>query len=83
MTKQNIYVNILNIYFILYYYIMAPTMFTSKSQNPVNYDCPVCQKTGKLPNLAGRFFIINEKECQCNGCDTVFDKTTYYKKVQL
>ena len=29
---------------------------------PVNYNCPVCSKSGAIPNIAGRFFIINEKE---------------------
>ena len=44
-----------------------------------NYDCPVCKKLGKLPNLAGKFFLINEKECKCSGCDTIFDKKKFYK----
>ena len=48
---------------------------------PVNYDCPVCQKSGKIPNIAGKFFIINVKECQCNGCNTVFEKSRFYKPV--
>jgi hypothetical protein len=48
---------------------------------PVNHDCPVCQKSGKLPNLAGKFFIINLNECQCNGCNTIFDKNTFFKPV--
>lgn len=48
---------------------------------PVNYDCPVCSKTGALPNIAGRFFIINEKECQCNGCGSNFPKEKFYKSV--
>ena len=47
--------------------------------NPVNYDCPVCKSTGKLPNIAGKFHLINETQCQCNGCQTIFDKATYYK----
>ena len=55
-------------------------MSTLESLNPVNYDCPVCQETGKLPNIAGRFFIINESECQCNGCQTVFEKSRFYKQ---
>ena len=45
-----------------------------------NYYCPTCKKSGKIPNLAGRFFIINDKECQCNGCNTIFDKSKFYKK---
>ena len=55
----------------------------SQSNNivAVNYDCPVCQKSGKLPNIAGRFFIINNKECKCNGCNTIFEKSKFYKPV--
>ena len=29
--------------------------------DPINYNCPVCIDSGKLPNIAGRFFLINEK----------------------
>ena len=59
-------------------------MFTDKNQystGPVNYDCPVCQQSGKLPNIAGRFFIINLIQCKCNGCNTVFEKNRFYKQV--
>ena len=52
---------------------------TSRINNPVNYDCPVCMASNKLPNAGGRFFLINESECQCNGCNTKFDRTVYYK----
>ena len=45
----------------------------------VNHDCPICQETGKIPNIAGRFFIINETECKCNGCNTVFEKSKFFK----
>jgi hypothetical protein len=49
---------------------------------PINYNCPVCINSGKLPNIAGRFFLINEQECQCNGCSTKFPKEQFYKNVQ-
>ena len=45
-----------------------------------NYDCPVCQKTGKTPNMAGRFFLINDTQCKCNACETVFPKEQFYEK---
>lgn len=48
---------------------------------PVNYNCPECMKTNQLPNIAGRFHIINSTQCQCNGCGKVFPKETYYKDV--
>ena len=57
--------------------------FSQQDQRPVNYDCPVCQNSGKLPNMAGKFFIINVKECQCNGCNTIFDKNLFFKPVVL
>lgn len=47
--------------------------------NPVNAECPVCKETKKVPNLTGRFFIINETECKCNGCNTIFPKSQFYK----
>jgi len=53
------------------------------SNNAVNYNCPECQKTGKLPNLAGRFFIIDDNQCQCNGCGTKYPKSQFYKTVEV
>ncbi len=49
---------------------------------PVNYHCPECKKTNRLPNIAGRFFIINERDCKCNGCGTVYPKSRFYKSVK-
>ena len=51
--------------------------------NPVNYDCPTCMEKGKnkLPNIGGRFFIINSDQCQCNGCKTIYPKKQFYKTV--
>lgn len=47
--------------------------------NPVTYNCPVCKETNNPPNLTGKFFIINDTECQCNGCNTIFPKSQVYK----
>lgn len=44
-----------------------------------NYNCPVCKESGKVPNIAGRFYIISDTECQCSGCNTIFQKKDYYK----
>jgi len=52
-----------------------------KRNNNCNNDCPVCKKSGKTPNLAGRFFLINDRECQCNACNTIFPKEEFYKPV--
>jgi hypothetical protein len=60
---------------------MGQYISTLNFSRPVNYDCPVCQNSGKLPNIAGRFFIINEKECKCNGCNSIFEKSRFFKKV--
>ena len=46
---------------------------------PVNYNCPVCMEEGRLPNIAGRFHIINDNECKCNGCKTIYPKKRFYK----
>jgi len=53
------------------------------SREEVNYNCPECKKTNKLPNIAGRFFIINDTECQCNGCGTIYPKSQFYKDVTV
>jgi hypothetical protein len=61
------------------YNIMDKPQSNFYNLNPVNYSCPVCRTSGKLPNIAGRFFLINETECQCNGCNTKFNKRLFYK----
>jgi hypothetical protein len=45
-----------------------------------NYYCPFCRTTGATPNMAGRFFIINETQCQCNACNSIFKKELIYSK---
>jgi len=45
-----------------------------------NYNCPKCKLSGATPNMAGRFFIINETQCKCNGCNTIFNKSMIYAK---
>lgn len=40
-------------------------------------------ETGKVPNIAGRFHLINETQCQCNGCRTVFEKEIIFRPVVL
>ena len=45
----------------------------------VNYNCPICMEEGNLPNLAGRFYIINNNMCQCNGCNIVYPKNWFFK----
>lgn len=60
---------------------MGQRLSQMREQNPVNYHCPTCKQTGKTPNLAGRFFLINDNECQCNGCKTIFPKSQMYKTV--
>jgi hypothetical protein len=47
-------------------------------RNICNYDCKVCRDSGNLPNILGRFYIINEKECICNGCNTIYKKEGIY-----
>jgi hypothetical protein len=40
----------------------------------VNYDCAVCKQTKRLPNLLGKFVIINTTEYQCNSCETIYKR---------
>ena len=46
-----------------------------------NYNCPNCKNSGKIPNIAGRFFLITPTQCQCNACHSIFDKSYYYKSI--
>ena len=57
------------------------TSTLTNNKNYCNYHCPVCQKTDKIPNIAGRFYILDEQFCQCNACNTVFEKNQFYKDV--
>ena len=47
-----------------------------KERNGVNYDCPVCKNTGKLPNLVGHFILINKYQYKCSGCNSLFNKNS-------
>lgn len=58
-----------------------PKICNISNPKPVNYNCPVCKLTGQLPNMAGRFFIKSLSECYCNGCNTVFEKSRFYKNI--
>ena len=50
----------------------------------VNYDCSVCMEDPRaIPNAGGRFFIINETQCQCNGCGSIFPKLEKFSSVQV
>ena len=60
---------------------MGLRMYMLHEQKPVNYGCPKCKESGKLPNIAGRFHIVSESECQCNGCKTIYPKSQFYKTV--
>ena len=53
--------------------ITAPYQITK-----CNYNCPVCRSSGSVPNMAGRFYIINAYECQCNGCNSIFLKKFFF-----
>lgn len=46
----------------------------NRQNNFCNYYCPICQQSGKTPNQGGRFFIINQYQYQCNGCNQIFEK---------
>jgi hypothetical protein len=48
---------------------------------PVNYNCPNCKLSGKLPNIAGKFLIISDNMCKCNGCNGIFEKNKYFKVI--
>jgi hypothetical protein len=48
---------------------------------PVNYNCPTCRQSGRIPNIAGKFYIISNFMCKCNGCNSIFEKNKYYKAV--
>lgn len=47
----------------------------------VNYNCPVCMESGNLKNIAERFLIIDLSHCKCNGCNSIFNKSEFYKCV--
>ncbi len=57
---------------------------SSSSIKYVNYNCPICMKDGSaIPNAGGRFFLIDDKRCVCNGCNRIFDKKRFYVDVDV
>lgn len=51
-----------------------------KKSTKCNYHCPVCRSKYLHPNIAGRFHLITPTLCQCNGCNTIFEKSEFYAK---
>lgn len=49
-----------------------------KERNGVNYNCPVCKKTNKAPNLVGKFILINDNQFECSGCCSIFNENSIY-----
>ena len=45
-----------------------------------NYHCPICRSSQSIPNLAGKFHVISTTHCQCNGCNTIFEKDAFYSQ---
>jgi hypothetical protein len=41
-----------------------------------NYNCEICKKSGKTPNILGKFIVIDNNNILCTGCRIVFIKTT-------
>ena len=55
------------------------TLFSKiKERNGVNYHCPVCKNTNNPPNLVGKFFLINDHQFRCTGCNSVFNENSIY-----
>jgi hypothetical protein len=47
---------------------------TSTKRMACNYDCEICKKTGNLPNILGKFIMMENDKIRCTGCNTVFEK---------
>lgn len=46
-----------------------------------NYDCPICQKSGNIPNLLGRFILIENDKMKCTGCNNLFTREELAKQL--
>ena len=49
-----------------------------KERHGVNYYCPVCKNSNKVPNLVGKFILINDYQYKCSGCNSIFNKNSIY-----
>ena len=49
-----------------------------RTMRKCNALCPVCAKSEHTLNIVGRFFLIENGMCQCNGCNSVFNKKLFY-----
>ena len=39
-----------------------------------NYNCKICKKSGKTPNMLGKFTVIDNNNVLCSGCKNIFTK---------
>ncbi len=65
-----------NIFKSIYSIFANPAYSFDTNRIKTNYDCEVCQSTGRPPNMLGRFEKINNEQEQCNGCGTVYQVVT-------
>ena len=56
---------------------MIPSTYPFK--RACNYHCNICKKTGRVPNMAGRFYTVGENQYQCSGCMVVFERDSVSK----
>ena len=46
----------------------------STERQACNYYCKVCKSSGGVPNILGRFIILDNKNIFCTGCKSEFPK---------
>lgn len=49
-------------------------IFSKSAKMHCNYDCTICKKSGNVPNILGRFIIIENDNFKCTGCNNMFTK---------
>ena len=52
-------------------------IFSTNMRNACNYNCNVCKKSGKLPNILGRFVVIENNKMKCTGCNHIFTREEF------
>jgi transposase-like protein len=57
---------------------MGSNLSKIKERHGVNYHCPICKSTKKVPNLVGKFIQINDNQFKCIGCNSIFNKDIIY-----
>ena len=60
----------------------GPSIF-NENRIRTNANCAICIKSGRPPNMLGRFIKVNDTHQKCNGCNTIISKDQIFRQIDM